>query len=104
MEKTETASPFYRHKEGRCTCTGGGRSRRSSLNRGRAVANYCGKYTVDTGDRGTGRGSRHGRRPWPYGDRADVLAAPAGGVVVAVEDSSSALDVAAFRGSGRRRS
>ena len=28
MEKIEPASPFYGHKEGRCTCTG--RSRKSS--------------------------------------------------------------------------
>ena len=46
MDKTETASPSYRHKEGRCTCTGGRRSRRSSPNRGRAVAEYYRKYTV----------------------------------------------------------
>ena len=62
----------------------GGRSRRSSLNRGRTVAVYCRKYTADTGDRDTGRGSCPGRRPWPCGDRAGVLVAPAGGVVVAV--------------------
>ena len=63
---------------------GRGRSCRSSPNRGRTVVDYCIKCNASTGDRGTGRGSRHGRRPWPYGDRADVLAAPAGGVVVAV--------------------
>ena len=28
MEKIESSSPFYRHKEGRSTCTGGGKSRR----------------------------------------------------------------------------
>ena len=33
---------------------------------------------------GAGRGSRPGHRPWSCGDRAGVLAAPAGGVVVAV--------------------
>ena len=44
--KTESTSPFYRHKEGRCTFTGRGRSRRSSPNWGCAVTNYCRKYTV----------------------------------------------------------
>ena len=34
---------------------------------------------------GAGRGSRPGHCPWSCGDRAGVLAAPAGGVVVAVE-------------------
>ena len=63
----------------------GGRSRRSSLNRGCTVAVYCRKYNADTGDRDTGRGSCPGRRPWPCGDRTGVMAAPAGGVVVAVE-------------------
>ena len=33
---------------------------------------------------GVGRGSRPGYRPWSCGDRAGVLPAPAGGVVVAV--------------------
>ena len=46
MDKTEPSSPFYKHKEGRCTCTGQGRSRRSSPNQGRAVAEYCRKYTM----------------------------------------------------------
>ena len=33
---------------------------------------------------GIGRGSRPGYRPWSCGDRAGVLPAPAGGVIVAV--------------------
>ena len=101
MDKTETASPFYRHKEERCTCTGGGRSRRSSPNRGHTVVDYCRKYTAGTGDRGTGRGSYPGRRPWPCGDRAGVLAAPASGVVVTVEGPVLLRGVAASRGSCR---
>ena len=40
-----------------------------------------GKYTVG---HGVGRGSRPGYRPWSCEDRAGVLPAPAGGVVVAV--------------------
>ena len=48
---------------------------------GGAVVEHCGKYTVGYG---AGRGSRPGHRPWSCGDRAGVLAAPAGGVVVAV--------------------
>ena len=85
MDKTETASPFYRHKKGRCTYTGGGRSHRSSPNWGCTVVDYCIKYTASTGDRGTGRVSCPGHRPWPCEERAGVLAAPAGGVLVAVE-------------------
>ena len=50
-----------------------------SPNRGGAVVQHCGKYTD-----GTGRDSRPGLRPWSCGDRAGVLVAPAGGVVVAV--------------------
>ena len=50
-------------------------------NRGGAVVEHCGKYTVGYG---AWRGSRPGHRPWPCGDCAGVLAAPAGGVVVAV--------------------
>ena len=52
-----------------------------SPNRGGAVVEHCEKYTVGYGAR---RGNRPGHRPWSCGDRADVLAAPAGGVVVAV--------------------
>ena len=52
-----------------------------SPNRGGAVVEHRGKYTVGYG---AGRGSRPGHRPWSCGDRAGVLAAPAGGVVVAV--------------------
>ena len=84
-EKIEPASLFYRHKEGRSTCTGGGRSRRSSPNWGRTVDAYCRKYTV-----GHWRSWRRAcgcpeHRPWPCGDRTGVLAAPAGVVVIAVE-------------------
>ena len=45
-----------------------------SPNRGGAVVEHCGKYTVGYG---AGRGSRPGHRPWSCGDRAGVLAAPA---------------------------
>ena len=51
-----------------------------SPNHGGAVVD-CGKYTVGYG---AWRGSRPGHRPWPCGDCASVLAAPAAGVVVAV--------------------
>ena len=53
-----------------------------SLNRGGALIEQCRKYTVGYG---VWRGSRPRRRPWPCGDRAGILAAPAGGMVVAVE-------------------
>ena len=46
-----------------------------------AVVEYCGKYTVG---QGVGRDSRPGYRPRSCGDRAGVLPAPAGGVVVTV--------------------
>src|SRR6185369_3493058 len=52
-----------------------------SPNRGGAVVEHCGKYTLGYG---AGRGSRPGHRPWSCGDRAGVLVAPAGSVVVAV--------------------
>src|SRR6185295_17978196 len=52
-----------------------------SPNRGGAVIEHCGKYTVGYG---AWRGRRPGRRPWPCGDRAGVPVAPVGGVVVAV--------------------
>ena len=44
--KMVSASPFYRHKEGRGTCTGRSKVVVSSPNRGRAVVDYCRKYTV----------------------------------------------------------
>ena len=50
-------------------------------NRGGAVVEHCGKYTVRYG---AWRGRHPGRRSWPCGDRAGVLVAPTGGVVVAV--------------------
>ena len=40
------------------------------------VVEHCRKYTV-------GHGVGRGNRPWSCGDRAGVLSAPAGGVVVA---------------------
>ena len=52
-----------------------------SPNYGGAVFEHCGKYTVGYG---AWRGSHPGHRPWPCGDRAGVLIAPAGGVAVAV--------------------
>ena len=51
-------------------------------NRGGAVVEHCRKYTVGYD---AWRGSRPGCRRWPCGDRAGVLTALAGGVVVAVE-------------------
>ena len=50
-------------------------------NRGGAVVEHCGKYTVGYG---AWRGSRPGHRPWPCIDCAGILVAPADGVVVAV--------------------
>ena len=44
------------------------------------VVGYCRKYTVGHGD---WRGGRPGYRPSSRGDRAGVLPAPAGGMVVA---------------------
>ena len=94
----EPASSIYRHKEGRCTCTGDRGSRRllpeSRGCSGRALWEVAVDY-------GAGRGSRPGHRPWSCGDRADILAVPAGGVVVAVGVPSSRGGVAAFRGSYR---
>ena len=64
-------------------------------NRGGAVVEHCRKYTVGYG---AWRGSHPGRRPWPCGDRTGVLAAPAGGVAVAVEGTV----LQAWRGSVSR--
>ena len=69
-----------------------------SPNRGGAVVEHCGKYIVGYG---AGRGSCPGHCSWLCGDRAGVLTAPAGGVVVAVGLPSSRRGVAAFRGSYR---
>ena len=55
-----------------------------SPNRGGAVAVHYRKYTLEYG---AWRSSRPGRRPWPCGDRAGVLVAPAGCVVVPVEST-----------------
>ena len=46
IQKMVSASPFYRHKEGRSTCTGRAKVVVFSPNRGHAVGDYCGKYTV----------------------------------------------------------
>ena len=46
-------------------------------NRGGVVVEHCRRYTA-------GYGVWRGSRPWPCGDRAGVLVAPAGGVVVVV--------------------
>ena len=48
-----------------------------SPNRAGAVVEHCRKYTA-------GYGVWHDSGPWPGGDRAGALVAPAGGVVVAV--------------------
>ena len=61
-------------------CRGSWKSSFSPESRG-AVVEHCGKYTVG---HDVGRGSHPGYRPWSCGDRAGVLPAPAGGVVVAV--------------------
>ena len=81
MEKTEPASPFYRHKEGGVHVQEIAEVIVFSPNRGGAVVEHYGKYTVGYG---TGRGSHPGYRPWSCGDRAGVLPALAVGVVVAV--------------------
>jgi hypothetical protein len=75
-----------------------------SPNRGGAVVEHCGKYTVGYGAR---RGSRPGHRPWSCGDRAGVLAAPASWRLQRAAWSllwgvpSSRRGVTAFRGSYR---
>ena len=48
-----------------------------SPKRGGAMVEHCRKYTV-------GYGVWHGSCPWPGGDRAGALVAPAGGVVIVV--------------------
>ena len=50
-------------------------------NRGGTVVGYYTKYTVGHGD---WRGGRPGYRPSSRGDRADVVPAPTGSVIVAV--------------------
>ena len=56
VEKMVSASPFYRHKEGRSTCTGRSKVVVFSPNWGRAMDAYCRKYTV--------RHRRAWRRAW----------------------------------------
>ena len=63
MEKTETASPFYRHKEGRYTCTGGGEVVVLPRIGGVQWPNTVESTLCRTGERGTGRGGCPGRRP-----------------------------------------
>ena len=46
VEKMVPASSFYRHKEGRSTCTGRSKVVVFSPNRGCTVGDYCRKYTV----------------------------------------------------------
>ena len=46
VEKMVPASPFYRHKEGRSTCTVRSKLVVFSPNRGCAMGDYCKKYTV----------------------------------------------------------
>jgi hypothetical protein len=46
VEKMVPASSFYRHKEGRSTCTERSKVIVSSPNRGYAVDDYCRKYTM----------------------------------------------------------
>jgi hypothetical protein len=46
VQKMVPASPFYRHKEGRSTCTWRSKVVVFSPNQGRAVGDYCRKYTV----------------------------------------------------------
>ena len=53
----------------------------SSLESRGTVVEYCRKYTVG---HGVERGSRPGYRPSSRGDRASILPAPTGGVIVAV--------------------
>ena len=81
--KIKLASSFYRCKEARCTCTG--EVVVFSPNRGRAMAEYYRKYTVPHWRVRHRVCSRPGCRPWSCGDRAGILVAPAGGMVVAVE-------------------
>ena len=46
VQKMVPESPFYRHKEGRSTCMWRSKVVVFSPNRGRAVGDYCRKYTV----------------------------------------------------------
>ena len=72
-----------------------------SPNRGGAVVEHCGKYTVGYG---AGRGSCPGRLPGLCGDRAGILMAPVGVVAFPVEGTVLHVDVAERRGFGRRGS
>ena len=46
VEKMVSVFPFYRHKKGRSTCTRRSKVVVFSPNRGRAVGDYCRKYTM----------------------------------------------------------
>ena len=80
---------------------GSGEKSSSSPYGGCAVADYCRKYTVLHWRVKRRACSRPGCRPWSCGDRAGVLAAPAGGMVAPVEGTSPRRGVAALRGSCR---
>ena len=58
-----------------------------SLNRGRTVDSYCRKYTLGYWRLRRRACGRPGRRPWPCGDCAGVIAAPTGGHGGAVEST-----------------
>ena len=79
------ASPFYRYKEGRGTCTG--RSKVVVLPR---IGGAQWVTTVESTlrvieEHGAWRGGCPESRSWSCGDHTGVLAAPAGGMVAPVE-------------------
>ena len=84
MEKTEPTSPFYRLKEGQCTCTGGGVIVPPRIG-GVQWPTTVESTLCRTGEWGVGRGGRLGSRLSSCGDHAGVLAAPVGGMVAPVE-------------------
>ena len=88
MMKIEPASSFYRHKEGRSTRTGGGKSSSSPRIGGTQWVTTVESTLWDTEEHGAGRGGCPGSRPWSCGDHAGVLVAPVGVVVVAVEGTT----------------
>ena len=84
-ERERARLPFYRHKEGRCTCTGGGEVIVIPRIGGMQWVTTVESTLWGPKEHGSGHGGRPGRRPWSCGDRTGVLAAPASGVVVVVE-------------------